>query len=115
MPAAMSPPRILATSSKHQAFGPIRFGMRYAVGQPLRELTFQPHEYYPAAEYESVVKPVWETLQDVADSKFLRTTKRGEFPPLSSLQNSGSVFVTDTWEVVSTRVELGILARALYG
>ena len=160
----MASPRLITTSSSHQACGPIRFGMkgaelhkataqlrasgkvtaallrqslvtngvkyparlagrdhairlvmRYAVGQPLRELTFQPLEYYPAAEYESVVKPVWETLQDVADSKFPRTTKRGVFPPLASLHNSRTAFVSDAWEVDNIRVELGILARTLYG
>jgi hypothetical protein len=93
----------------------IRLVMRFALGQPLRELTFQSHEYYPAAEYESAVKPVWETLQDVADSKFPRTTKKGDFPPLTSLHNATAVFVSDAWEVDNIRVELGILARTLYG
>jgi hypothetical protein len=162
----MEPHRILATSSTHQACGPIRFGMRgaelqrastqlraagqgkftaailrqwlvtngvkhparladrdhairldmrCAVGRPLYELTFQSHEYYPAAEYESVVKPVWETLQDVADSKFARTTKRGEFPPFVSIQKLGKIFVSDTWEVDNIRVEVGILAGTFYG
>ena len=92
----------------------IRLDMRCVVGRPLQELTFQSHEYYPAAEYESVVKPVWETLQDVADSKFARTTKKSEFPPLASIQKSGKVFVSDTWDVDGIRVEVGILAGTFY-
>jgi hypothetical protein len=93
----------------------IRLEMRYTVGQPLSQLVFQSHGYYPAAEYESVVKPAWETLQDVADSKFDRVTRKAQFPPLTSVRKSGKAFVSDTWEVDRIRVEIGIHAVAFYG
>lgn len=93
----------------------IRLDMRYSVGRPLHELTFQTHQYYPAAEYESALRPVWETLQDIADSKFARTTKKAVFPSLAAIRKSGKVFVSDTWQAAGVRVELGILAGTFYG
>jgi hypothetical protein len=93
----------------------IQLEMRYTVGRPLRELTFQSHGHYLAADYESAVRQAWETLQDVADSKFVRATKKGQFPPLAALSGSPKVFVTDTWEVDGIRIEIGIQAATLYG
>lgn len=93
----------------------IRLEMRHAVGRPLREITFQTHGHYTAAEYESMVKPAWETLQDVADSKFTRPAKKGKFPPRSSVPPTGKLLVSDIWQVEGVRVEVGILATAIYG
>jgi hypothetical protein len=93
----------------------IQLEMRHAVGRPLSELTFQSHGHYLAADYESGVRQAWETLQDVADSKFPRSSQKGRFPALATLPRSPKVFVTDTWQVDGIRVEIGILAASLYG
>jgi hypothetical protein len=68
-----------------------------------------------AAEYDSAVKQAWETLQDVAESKFTRTKSKGEFPPIDALDKTGKVFVTDTWETDGVRVEVGVRAGVFYG
>jgi hypothetical protein len=89
--------------------------VRYAPGHPLSTMTFQSHVLSPAGEYETTVKQAWETLQDVAESKFKRDTRRGAFPPIGAIDSSGKIVVTDTWEVDGIRIELGVRGGTLYG
>jgi hypothetical protein len=93
----------------------LRLEMRIAPGRPLGEITFQSHPSQPVEAYDSTVKAAWESLQDIADSKFSRKTKKGTFPRLSEIRQPGKLLVTDTWEIEGVRIEAGVIGTPFYG
>lgn len=157
---ALVPLLCLAASSRHEAFGPLHFGMtapvaNAAMGQLEQsarlkrkdidaadvrshfvvsgtktapkvttkdaavgtvQVTFRAEPVVTEVEAMSTARPTiaegataraaWEVFQDIADAKFTRVGKKGEYPAPETFNETTKEVVTDTWESEGIRIEL---------